>query len=107
MVAWTKQHESGLQTETFLMLLHKLGFHLASDVGKLFPRIPHYWSTDHIYQLVQKLGQPLKQDMKVDLLSVLESTKPRSQPPAPKRSFWASTLGDTKSQGLVLYCNYI
>ena len=38
------------------MLLHKLGFHLAADVGKCFPRIPHFWSADHILQLVQKLG---------------------------------------------------
>ena len=44
MVAWSKIQESGLQTETFMLLLHKLGFHLANDVGKCFPRIPHFWS---------------------------------------------------------------
>lgn len=55
-VPWNKHQELGLQTETFILLLHKLGFHLAADVGKCFPRIPHFWSADHIIHLVQKLG---------------------------------------------------
>ncbi len=38
LVPWNKQQEAGLQTETFILLLHKLGFHLAADVGKCFPR---------------------------------------------------------------------
>ena len=57
MVPWNKQQESGLHTETFILLLHTLGFHLAADVGKVFPRIPHFWSADHILALAQKLGK--------------------------------------------------
>ena len=95
-VAWTQGQESGLQTETFMMLLHKLGFHLAADVGKLFPRIPYYWTADHIYHMVQKLG-PVKQDLKMDLVSILESTNMES-PTFPSehsvdvsKGTWAST----------------
>merc|ERR1719491_1883711 len=66
MVAWNKNQESGLQTETFMLLLHKLGFHLANDVGKCFPRIPHFWSADHLFQLASKLGPVQKQDLNVD-----------------------------------------
>ncbi len=57
----------GLQSEAFILLLHKLGFHLPADVGKCFPRIPHFWSADYIYQTAQKLGQIKKDDLKMDL----------------------------------------
>ena len=60
MVSWSKSQESGLQTETFMLLLHKFGFHLATDVGKCFPRIPHFWSADHLYQLALKVSVILK-----------------------------------------------
>ena len=72
-VAWNKQQESGLQTETFLMLLHKLGFHLAADVGRLFPQIPHFWSADHIVQVINKLGPIRNRDrLKMNLAVVTD-----------------------------------
>ena len=67
MVAWNKNQESGLQTETFMLLLHKLGFHLATDVGKCFPQIPHFWSPDHLYNLALKVGPLRKEELKMDL----------------------------------------
>lgn len=67
MIPWNKQQEMGLQSEAFILLLHKLGFHLPADVGKCFPRIPHFWSADHIYQLAQKIGPIRKDKMKIDL----------------------------------------
>ena len=67
MVAWSKNQESGLQTETFMLLLHKLGFHLATDVGKCFPRIPHFWSADHLFNLALKVGPLRKEELKMDL----------------------------------------
>lgn len=73
MVAWSKNQESGLQTETFMLLLHKLGFHLATDVGKCFPRIPHFWSADHLYNLALKVGPLRKEELKMDL-SLLENS---------------------------------
>ena len=70
-VPWNKQQESGLQTETFILLLHKLGFHLAADVGKCFPRIPHFWSADHILQLAQKLAPLRPEDINFDISALL------------------------------------
>ena len=67
MIPWNKQQEMGLQSEAFILLLHKLGIHLPADVGKCFPRIPHFWSADHIYQLAQKLGPIRKDKLKIDL----------------------------------------
>ena len=71
-MAWNKQQESGLQTETFIMLLHKLGFHLAADVGRLFPRIPHFWSAEHIVQVINKLGPIRNRDRLKMNLAVLD-----------------------------------
>ena len=88
MVAWNKNQESGLQTETFMLLLHKLGFHLANDVGKCFPRIPHFWSADHLFQLALKMGPVQKEDLNVDSslleisLSSNEETKEMIHSPA-------------------------
>jgi len=78
MVAWNKDQESGLQTETFMLLLHKLGFHLANDVGKCFPRIPQFWSADHLFQLALKLGPVQKEDLNMDS-SLLEISLPGNE----------------------------
>jgi len=56
LVPWNRFQYQGLQTEAFILLLHKLGFQLPADVGKVFPRIPHFWSADHIYSVAVKLG---------------------------------------------------
>jgi hypothetical protein len=37
-------------------MLHKLSFQLPADLGKVFPRIPLFWSADHIYSVATKLG---------------------------------------------------
>ena len=92
MVAWTKQQESGLQTESFMKLLHKLKFH----GGKLFPRIPHFWTTDHIYQLVQLLG-PIKQTPKMDLVTLMkcsESTEKQTASEEPWPTFAKESNSD-------------
>ena len=38
LVPWNRIQYLGLQTEAFILLLHKLGFHLPADVGKVYPR---------------------------------------------------------------------
>ena len=48
--------EYALQSSSVILLLHKLGFHLANDVGKLYPRIPHFWTPDVLYSVAEKLG---------------------------------------------------
>merc|ERR1719397_2240968 len=56
LVPWNKTQYLGLQTEAFILLLHKLGFHLPADLGKVYPRIPHFWSADHIFTVALKIG---------------------------------------------------
>lgn len=52
----------------YLLLLHKLGFHLPGDVGKLFPRIPHFWTSDVLLAVATKLGPiPCKEALNFDL----------------------------------------
>merc|ERR1712110_653854 len=57
----------GLQTEAFILLLHKLGFHLPADLGKVYPRIPHFWSADHIFTVAAKIGSIDKEALKFSL----------------------------------------
>ena len=54
-----------------MLLLHQLGFHLATDVGKCFPRIPHFWSADHLYNLALKVA-PVRKDLGIMELSLLD-----------------------------------
>lgn len=58
-----------------MLLLHKLGFHLPCDVGKLFPRIPHFWSADVLLSVAGKLGPlPAKEKLKFDPCEVIHAT---------------------------------
>ena len=37
--------------------MHKVGVHLPESLGKVFPRIPHYWTASYMYAIATKLGQ--------------------------------------------------
>jgi len=64
LVPWNRIQYQGLQTEAFILMLHKLGFHLPADVGKVFPRIPHFWSADHIFTVASKIGPIDRENLK-------------------------------------------
>lgn len=55
-VPWTREQQNILNNPSFILLLHKLGFHLPVDTMKLFVRVPHFWTADYIYGITQKLG---------------------------------------------------
>ena len=55
-IPWTNRQEIVLSSPLCLLLLHKLGFHLPGDVGKRFPRIPHFWTWDVLLSVARKLG---------------------------------------------------
>ena len=42
LVPWNRFQYQGLQTEAFILLLHKLGFQLPADVGKVFPGLDFF-----------------------------------------------------------------
>lgn len=56
MVPWNSEQSTILTHKPFLLLLHKLGFHLPVDTGKVFVRIPEYWSPAILYSVAEKLG---------------------------------------------------
>lgn len=45
-----------LSYEPFILLLHQLGFHLPADAGKLFVRVPEFWTADILFNVAKKLG---------------------------------------------------
>ncbi|XP_026280946.1 protein timeless isoform X2 [Frankliniella occidentalis] len=67
LVPWYVEQEQCLHCPAFILLLHKLGLHLAGDAGKLFPRVPHFWETDVLFQTAEKLGPISKENVKFDL----------------------------------------
>ena len=56
LVPWYVEHRNILMHQPFIMLLHKLGFHLPADSGKVFARIPDFWTADVLFSIAEKLG---------------------------------------------------
>jgi timeless protein len=50
-----EQHKI-LVYQPFVLLLHKLGFHLPADANKLFVRIPEFWTSTMLMAIAEKLG---------------------------------------------------
>ncbi|XP_042876538.1 protein timeless-like isoform X2 [Penaeus japonicus] len=56
LVPWTSEQEEAFSSLKFRQLLGELGFHLPSDTGKIFPRIPHFWCPDVLFMVAKRLG---------------------------------------------------
>ena len=76
LVPWNRSQCQGLQTEAFILMLHKLGLQLPADLGKVFPRIPHFWSADHTYSVAFKLGPIDISQLKFSLMELERLTTP-------------------------------
>uniref|UniRef100_A0A182TVJ9 TIMELESS domain-containing protein n=1 Tax=Anopheles melas TaxID=34690 RepID=A0A182TVJ9_9DIPT len=55
-VPWNQDQFAILSYQPFILLLHKLGFHLPADAKKMFVRIPEFWTADILYNIALKLG---------------------------------------------------
>lgn len=55
-VPWNAEQSSILLYEPFILLCHQLGLHLPADTGKLFVRVPEFWTADHLFNVAQRLG---------------------------------------------------
>lgn len=55
-VPWNLEQFNVLSYQPFVLLLHKLGFHLPADARKMFVRIPEFWTADILYNIALKLG---------------------------------------------------
>lgn len=60
LIPWTNEQLKASTFQPFLLLLHKLGFHMAADARKLYARIPEFWTHDHLFSVARKLG-PISQ----------------------------------------------
>ncbi|XP_050729606.1 protein timeless-like isoform X3 [Eriocheir sinensis] len=67
LIPWTSEQEEAFSSPTFRQLLGELGFHLPSDTGKLFPRIPHFWCPDVLFMVAKRLGDITQSVLKVPL----------------------------------------
>ncbi|XP_063380281.1 protein timeless-like [Cydia fagiglandana] len=56
LVPWNRGQASMCKDLKFLQLLHKLGFQMPVDTGKVFIRIPHVWSADILYEVAGKVA---------------------------------------------------
>ncbi|KAK9754625.1 Timeless PAB domain [Popillia japonica] len=56
LVLWTREHQDILKHQPFVLLLHKLGFYLPADTGKIFVRIPNFWTADYLLNIALQLG---------------------------------------------------
>lgn len=45
-----------MKHQPFVLLVHKLGFYLPSETGKIFIRIPNFWTAEYIFSIAQQLG---------------------------------------------------
>ncbi|XP_049850237.1 protein timeless isoform X1 [Schistocerca gregaria] len=65
-VPWTSEQKSLMLYQPFVQLLHTLGFHLPLDSGKIFARVPEFWTADVVFSIAQKLGPIDKSVLKFD-----------------------------------------
>ncbi|KAJ8972331.1 hypothetical protein NQ317_007522, partial [Molorchus minor] len=66
-VPWTTEQANIFKHKAFVLLLHKLGFYLPADTGKIFVRMPNFWTADHIFSIAQQLGAINQASLKFDV----------------------------------------
>lgn len=55
-VPWLGEQSNHLGLQQFIVLLHKLGFYLPVDTGKIFVRVPNFWNAEYVFSVAQQLG---------------------------------------------------
>nr|AGZ88039.1 TIMELESS [Belgica antarctica] len=74
LVPFNSEQSQVLVYQPFVLLLHKLGFHLPSDANKLFVRIPEFWTPEMLFSVAEKLGPVNEHDLKFNI-NLVRSTK--------------------------------
>ncbi|XP_059481526.1 protein timeless isoform X2 [Neocloeon triangulifer] len=75
LVPWNLEQSTMLAYPPFVLLLHKLGLQLPGDVGKVFPRIPHFWTAEVLYATALKLGPINSNFLKFDPQELSSSSR--------------------------------
>ncbi|XP_059048859.1 protein timeless isoform X2 [Achroia grisella] len=74
LVPWNCEQSSICKDLKFLQLLHKLGFHMPVDSGKVFIRIPHFWTADFLYDVAAKISPIDNSKLNFSLNDIMESS---------------------------------
>ncbi|CAK1549861.1 unnamed protein product [Leptosia nina] len=56
LVPWNCDQAAICKDLKFLQLLHKLGFYMPVDTGKVFIRIPYFWTPEFLYEVASKIS---------------------------------------------------
>ncbi|KAL7044055.1 hypothetical protein ACKWTF_001754 [Chironomus riparius] len=75
LIPYNSEQHKILVYQPFVLLLHKLGFHLPADANKLFVRIPEFWTSDILYTIAEKLGPIPKNNLKFDVSRIRKSSE--------------------------------
>ncbi|KAF5277705.1 hypothetical protein FQR65_LT03685 [Abscondita terminalis] len=75
LIPWTLEQCTILKYPPFILLLHKFGFILPGDIGKIFVRIPNFWSIDFLFNVAEQLGPINNEIFKFDLDLLLRTKK--------------------------------
>jgi Timeless PAB domain len=75
LVPFNDEQNKILAYQPFVLLLHKLGFHLPADANKLFVRIPEFWTAEVLFTIAEKLGPISKSKNFESFLLTLELIK--------------------------------
>ncbi|XP_066947937.1 protein timeless isoform X5 [Macrobrachium rosenbergii] len=67
LIPWTVEQEEVFNIAKFRQLLGTLGFHLPSDTGKVYPRIPHFWCPEVLFMVAKKLGPIASSNLRVSV----------------------------------------
>ncbi|KAK5646785.1 hypothetical protein RI129_005249 [Pyrocoelia pectoralis] len=67
LVPWTSEQSNIIKYQPFLLLLHQFGFILPGDIGKVFIRIPNFWTSDYLFTIAKQLGPIDPEICKFDL----------------------------------------
>nr|AFS34623.1 timeless [Clunio marinus] len=67
LVPFNSEQNKILVYQPFVLLLHKLGFHLPADANKLFVRIPEFWTSEILLAVAEKLGPIPRSILKFDI----------------------------------------
>ncbi|KAG5889809.1 hypothetical protein JTB14_031357 [Gonioctena quinquepunctata] len=74
-IPWTTEQTNILKHQPFVLLLHKLGLYLPADTGKMFVRIPNFWTADYIFSIAQQLGPIYQEKLKFDVNKLKTKSK--------------------------------
>nr|QCH40579.1 timeless [Chilo suppressalis] len=74
LVPWNCDQAAICKDLKFLQLLHKLGFHMPVDSGKVFIRIPHFWNAVTLYEVAGKILPIDESQLKFSINDITDSS---------------------------------